>query len=199
MAQAVSIPTNTVNRLTQPTVGATSEPSHINDERPTAIRAAASSIVDKESEAVFSGSPRQVATENGAANVFTFSSDLFDSYIQQPGSDAHVLSAHSLKKLSRRFCFILRWGAPALHIPMTQDGYLLAGDLQTVAVLQTCSDDRIEAVVRRDEKHRFSTSTNADGELMVRANHGHGIPGVEVVERDLSVHDAIGYVAHVTT
>ena len=34
---------------------------------------------------------------------------------------------------------------------------------------------------------------------MVRANHGHGISGVEVVERDLTVHDAIGYIAHVTT
>ena len=163
------------------------------------IGAAASLIEDEESGAVSSGLPRQVVTENEVANVFPFSSDLFDSYIQPPGSDAHVLSAPSLKKLSRRLRFILRWGAPALHIPMTQDGYVLARDLRTVAALQTCTDDQIEAVVRRDAKHRFSTTSNADGELMVRAYHGHGISGVEVVERDLSVHDAIGDVAHVTT
>ena len=48
-------------------------------------------------------------------------------------------------------------------------------------------------------RHRFSKDTTDDGELMVRANHCHGIPGVEVVERDLRVHDAFRFVVHVTT
>ena len=148
------------------------------------------------SEAVSSYLPRQVVTENEAANIFPFSPDL---YIYKSGFDAHVLSAPSLKILSRRLCFLLRWGAPALHLPMTRDGYVLARDLRTVAALRTCTSDRIETVVRRDAKHRFSTTTNEDGEFMVRANHGHGIPGVEVVERDLTIYDAIGYIAHVTT
>ena len=197
--QTVSIPTDAVNRLTKPTVGATSELPFIDDERPVVMCAAVSSFRAEESEAASSGSPNQNMTENEAASIFPFSPDLFDSYIHKTGFDAHVLSAPSLKKLSRRLCFILRWGAPALHLPMTRDGYVLARDLRTVAALQTCTDDRIMTVVRRDAKHRFSTTINEDGELMVRANHGHGIPGVEVVERDLTIHDAIGFIAHVTT
>ena len=38
-----------------------------------------------------------------------------------------------------------------------------------------------------------------DGHLKVRANHGHGIPGVEVVERELTSEDAITYLVHVTS
>ena len=37
-----------------------------------------------------------------------------------------------------------------------------------------------------------------NGAVIVRANHGHGIPDVEVVERELTPQDAVGYAVHVT-
>ena len=178
MAQTVSIPTDAANRLIQPSVGTTSETSLSEDERPAMMCMAVSSTEVEVTEAVSSDSPKQVVTEKEAANIFPFSSDLFDTYIHKPGFDAHVLSAPSLKKLSRRLCFILRWGAPTLKLSMTRDGYVLARELRTVSGLQTCSDERIETVVRRDAKHRFSATKNENGELMVRANNGHGICGI---------------------
>ena len=53
--------------------------------------------------------------------------------------------------------------------------------------------------MRRDGKKGFRVTEDKDGLLKVRANHGHGITGVEVVERELTLEDAITYLMHVTS
>ena len=105
----------------------------------------------------------------------------------------------SLKKTSRRLCFVLRWGAPSLHVPISPDGFVKVSDLRKLVAFAHCTDDTIHLIVRRDAKRRFSTKMDVDGQLLVRANHGHGIPGVEVVERKLSHSDAVAYAVHVTS
>ena len=71
--------------------------------------------------------------------------------------------------------------------------------LRSVATLATCTDDVIREIVQQDAKRRFSISTTEDGSLLVRANHGHGIPGINVVDRELIAGDGITVLVHVTT
>ena len=137
--------------------------------------------------------------EETSLHEFAFHHDVFNCYIDREGGDAHVMRQPSRKKLSRRLCFVLRWGAPALQLPMQADGYVNADDLRRLPAFRTCTDDVIREIVRRDPKKRFSVMEDKDGHLKVRANHGHGIPGVEVVERELTSEDAMTYLVHVTS
>ena len=130
---------------------------------------------------------------------FAFHHDVFNSYIERRSDDTHVLGQPSLKKLSRKLCFVLRWGAPSLQLHIQPDGYVTANDLRRLPMFRRCTDDVIRKIVERDGKSRFAVKEKDDGELQVRANHGHGIPGVEVVERELTPQDVIGYVIHATT
>ena len=54
-------------------------------------------------------------------------------------------------------------------------------------------------MVRRDLKRRFGIKTTEEGELWVRAIHGHCIPGVDVVEREFTVMHVLGYVIHASS
>ena len=130
---------------------------------------------------------------------FAFHHDVFNSYIEREGDAAHVLRQPSWKKMSRRLCFVLRWGAPSFQLAIQADGYVNTNDLRNIPAFRTFTDDVIREIVRRDGKKRFSVMEDEDGLLKVRANHGHGIPGVEVVERELTLDDAITYLVHVTS
>ena len=130
---------------------------------------------------------------------FTFVGEDIDSYIQQRGLDAHVMAAPSIKKLSRRLCFVLRWGAEVYNLSITHDGYVKVRDIRAIPAFNTCTDDTVREVVRRDSKRRFGIKVTDDGELWVRANHGHGIPGVDVVEREFTARDMLGYVVHASS
>ena len=91
-------------------------------------------------------------TERG--QEFAFHHDIFNAYIERPGQEARVLGQPSKKKLSRRLCFVLRWGAPSLGVPIGADGYVEAKRLRCVPTLRTCTDDVIRDIVKRDPKER---------------------------------------------
>ena len=135
-------------------------------------------------------------TERG--QEFAFHHDIFNAYIERPGQEAKVLGQPSKKKLSRRLCFVLRWGAPSLGVPIGADGYVEAKRLRGVPTLKTCTDDVIRDIAERDSKKRFGIKVAEDGGLLVRANHGHGIPGVNVVDRELTSHDGVTVLVHVS-
>ena len=101
--------------------------------------------------------------------------------------------------MSCRLCFVLRWGAPSLHLPISSDGYVAVSDLQQLPEFRRYTVDVIRTIVKCDGKRRFGLRELEDGAVLVRANHGHGIPGVEVVERELTSQDAVGYAVHVTS
>ena len=81
---------------------------------------------------------------------------------------------------------------------MSQDGYVNTQHLREIPAFSNCSDEWLREIVKRDVKKRFGIQEDDEGRLRVRANHGHGIPGVEVVERELLLADAVAYVVHVT-
>ena len=66
---------------------------------------------------------------------------------------------------------------------MSKDGYVMVRD----GFLSGSSIVDIKRIVEEDDKERFSIEYDAtQGGYKVRANHGHGIPGVSVVERCLN-------------
>ena len=130
---------------------------------------------------------------------FSFDDDMFNAYIQRSHHDVGVTKDPSLRKLSRRLCFVLRWGAPSLHLPISKDGYVLVKDLRANSEFSQYTEEVVRQIVRNDTKRCFGLQETEDGPLRVRANHGHGIPGVGVVERDLTLQDAVGYAVHVTS
>ena len=89
-------------------------------------------------------------TEQG--QEFAFHHDVFNAYIERPGHEARVLGQPSKKKLSRRLCFVLRWGAPSLGVPIGADGYVEAKRLRDVPTLKTCTDDVVRDIAERDAK-----------------------------------------------
>ena len=97
-------------------------------------------------------------TTNGYRQEFAFHHEIFNTYIEPPGEGVRVMSNPSMKKLSRRLCFVLRWGAPSLGVSIGEDGYVEAKRLRSVATLATCTDDVIREIVRQDAKRRFSIS-----------------------------------------
>ena len=101
--------------------------------------------------------------------------------------------------MSRRLCFVLRWGAPSPYLPITSDGFVAVRDLQQLPEFRRYTVEVIRTIVRCDGKRRFRLKELENGAVLVRANHGHGISGVEVVERELTPQDAVGCVVHVTS
>ena len=81
--------------------------------------------------------------------------DRFDSYIERNGDGVGVLRQPSLKKMSRRLCFVLRWGAPSLHLPISSDGYVAVSDLQQLPEFRRYTEDVIRTIVKCDGKRRF--------------------------------------------
>ena len=54
----------------------------------------------------------EVCPVSGVGDPLPFQEDWLDSYIDRTGYDAGVMKQPSLKRTSRRLCFLLRWGAP---------------------------------------------------------------------------------------
>ena len=71
---------------------------------------------------------------------FAFHHDVFNSYIEREGDAAHVLRQPSWKKLSRRLCFVLRWGAPSFQLAIQADGYVNTNDLRNIPAFRTFTD-----------------------------------------------------------
>ena len=125
--------------------------------------------------------------------------DKINRYIVQHDYVPRVLRNPSLAKRSRTLCYLLRWGAPAAGLKMSKDGYVMVGNLLRSGFLSDSSIADIRRIVEEDDKERFSIEYDAtQGDYKVRANHGHGIPGVSVVERALTAAEVPGYVVHLT-
>ena len=192
--------------LTTPTVGMTGDVELWNGDRDVSptnnsdVEKIDTSSTEKNFDKHFGEAPEKEVESIDFAEVglVDFGEDIFNSYIQSRSHDAHVLSQPSTKKLSRRLCFLLRWGAPSFSLPMTQDGYVNAQHLREIPAFSNCSDEWLRGIAKRDTKKRFGIQEDGEGMLRIRANHGHGIPGVEVVERELLLTDAVAYVVHVT-
>ena len=61
------------------------------------------------------------SSPDGQVIPYSFHDDLFDTYIQRNTYATRATNQPSLKKTSRRLCFVLRWGAPSLNLTMTKD------------------------------------------------------------------------------
>ena len=71
-----------------------------------------------------------ISSDDGQAIPYSFHDDFFDTYIQRNTYATRATDQPSLKKTSRRLCFVLRWGAPSLSLTMTKDGYVKLQDLR---------------------------------------------------------------------
>lgn len=128
-----------------------------------------------------------------------FSPDQFDSYIERSGDEQGIPRQPSLKKMSRRLCFVLRSGAPSLHLLISSEIYVALSDLQKLPEIRRYTEDVIKKIVKCDGKRRSESKELEVGAVFVRANHGHGKPGVEVVEQELTPQGAVVYAVHVTS
>ena len=174
--------------------------SGVEEEEAQEVRATSQSPPDIEQPTTAPTVALVDSDPTAAYNIpFPFVGEDIDSYIQPRGLDAHVMAAPSIKKLSRRLCFVLRWGAEIYNLYITPDGYVKVKDIRAIRAFNTCTEDKAKEVVRRDSKRRFGFKVAEDCELWVRANHGHGIPGVDVVEREFTVRDMLGYVVHASS
>ena len=192
-------PTGVVTRLLSHTVGTVVHASAGEVEAPEVVVTSKSSP-QPEGSTTAPIAVRTASDPTAACSVsLPFMEEDIDTYIQPRGLDAHVLGEPSVKKLSRRLCFVLRWEAKKLDLPITCDGYVKVRDIRALLAFNTCTEAKVRKVVRRDSKRRFGIMVTDDGELWVRANHGHGIPGVAVVEREFSVRDMLGYVVHASS
>ena len=124
----------------------------------------------------------------------------FNNYIVREDYVPRVLRNPSLAKRSRILCYILLWGAKNAGLHISPDGYVLVVELLSSRYFADSSLDDIRKIVELDDKERFSMATDeVSGKTKVRANHGHGIPGIVVTERKLTARDAPGAVIHLTT
>ena len=129
-----------------------------------------------------------------------FIKNQFNNYIVREDYVPRVLRNPSLAKRSRILCYLLRWGAKNAGIQMSSDGYVMVEDLLSSGYFIDSSLDDIKKIVELDDKERFSMATDeASGKPKVRANHGHGIPGIVVTDRKLTARDVPGAVIHLTT
>ena len=180
------MPTGVVTRLLSHTVGTVVRPG------PGEVSAQVADVTAPPSpgceESTTAPEIADTASDPSAAcdDPFPFVGENIDTYIQPRGLDAHVMGVPSLKKLNRRLCFVLRWGAEIYNLSISHDGYVKVKDIRAIPAFSTCTKDQVREMVRRDSKRRFGMKTTDDGELWVRANHGHGIPGVDVVEREFT-------------
>ena len=186
---ASDTPTGVVIRLLSHTVGTVVRSREGEVEAPE-VHVASKSSPNLEEPTTAQTVAKTDSDPTAACDIpFPFVGEDIDSYIQPRGLDAHVMAAPSLKKLSRRLCFVLRWGAEIYNLSITPDGYVKVKDIRAIPAFNTCTEDKVKEVVRRDSKRRFGIKVTDDGELWVRANHGHGIPGVDVVEREFTARD----------
>ena len=126
--------------------------------------------------------------------------DKINNYIVPENYVPRVLRQPSLAKRSRSLCYLLRWGAQELGVPISGDGYVYMDDLLKCGPFADATFEEIQRIVSEDDKERFSlTFDTTRKQYKVRANHGHGIPGVVVTERRLTTQEAPGFVVHLTT
>ena len=199
MGRASSIPADGADCPKLPAVGATSE---VEASPIAALRELFMKVTRKRPSTSPTSTEAKPFKKNATGvdvSPFPFHDDMFDAYIQRTSHDVGVTKNPSIRKLSRKLCFVLRWGAPSLQLPISKDGYVNLKDLRALNAFAHYTDAVVRQIVRNDTKRRFALQEDEDGTLKVRANHGHGIPGVEVIERDLTLHDAVGYAVHVTS
>ena len=51
------------------------------------------------------------------------------------------------------------------NLSITHDGYVKAKDIRAIPAFNTCTEDKVREVVRRDSKRRFGIKVTEDGEL----------------------------------
>ena len=93
----------------------------------------------------------EVTCEEGRELTSNPPLDRFDSYIERNGDEAGILRQPSLKKMSRRLCFVLRWGAPSLQLPISSDGYVAVSDLQQLPEFRRYTVDVIRTIVTEND------------------------------------------------
>jgi len=85
-------------------------------------------------------------------------------------------------KVSKKLTYLLRHGAAKAQLNMKGDGYALLSDVLVKAGLQkSVTHERVLEIVANDEKGRFSTRSDDDGTLWIRANQGHTL---DLVDRE---------------
>ena len=126
-------------------------------------------------------------------------SNRFNEYIVAKNYVPRVLRNPSLAKKSRTLCFILRWGATEAGLELSRDGFAWVDELLELGQFANCTFDDIRRIVENDDKNRFTLTCDEGMRYKVRANHGHGIPGVNVIERELTSTEFPGNSVHLTT
>ena len=129
----------------------------------------------------------------------TMSEKRTNAYIVPEDYTPRLLSHPSLKKTSKKLCYVLRWAARKFGLTMTEDGYVDVDDILRCDFFHDISTDTLREICETDDKQRFQMLVNDETNRMrIRATNGHGIPGIRVVERKLTNADSVGLVVHVT-
>ena len=156
MERANSIPTDVVDCPKLPAVGATSEVE-------ASQKAALPELFTKVTRKRPSTSPTSTEAKTFKKNAtgvdvppFPFHDDMFDAYIQRSNHDVGITKNPSIRKLSRKLCFVLRWGAPSLQLPISKDGYVNLNDLRALNAFAHYTDAVVRQIVRIDTKRRFT-------------------------------------------
>lgn len=87
----------------------------------------------------------------------------------------------NLMKISKKLSWALRHGIKELNLTITPAGYVKLSDLLSNSKFKSISQAQVEMVVKSCEKQRFNLS-EIDGHLMIRANQGHTITGLNESE-----------------
>jgi len=80
---------------------------------------------------------------------------------------------------SRKLSKLLRHKMHERGLFYRSDGYARLSDVLKTPGLQGVNVQLVRAVVADNDKQRFSMVTLDDGELWIRANQGHSIPGIK--------------------
>ena len=103
-------------------------------------------------------------------------------------------------QFSKSLSYLLRHGAQKEGVAMSEDGWVRVTDALAWANGRESkfNEEMVRAVVRNNEKQRFSLRDGSDGALEIRANQGHSVANVEVEMTPLTVETAPERAVHGT-
>ena len=90
-----------------------------------------------------------VGAENGVTQLKT---DLrINDYVVPENYVPRVLADPSLKTLSKKLCYALRWGAKELGLYMSEQGYVNLEDIMCCKFFRNATEEKLEQICNTDE------------------------------------------------
>jgi len=82
--------------------------------------------------------------------------------------------------LSKSLSYLLRHGAQEAKLPMSPDGFVRVDEILKQTRFHTVCVDDVRRVVETNQKRRFTLKQDAEARLLIRADQGHSLPGLDI-------------------